>query len=111
MKIDFRTEQGCSLISISGEVDAASALTLDDTIGQAIRQQKGNILLNCLGLQYMSSAGLGVLISYLKQLDDQDRKLILFEVSEPMMNVFSILGLDSLLVMTNSQEEALSLCA
>lgn len=111
MQIQYSTEQGCALISISGEVDATSALELDRILQWAQQQEQGNVLINCQGLAYISSAGLGVIVSYIKLLQEQSRKLILFGISKPIYNIFSILGLENLLIMADSEQEALALCA
>lgn len=94
------------LIVIDGEVDASSSIHLDEALQKAFQSEAEKILVDCQGLRYISSAGLGVFMSYIQELEVTDKKLVLFNMSEKVYKVFEILGLHQLLTIVDSQEKA-----
>lgn len=93
------------IIKVNGEVDASSSIHLDNELGSAVKNEK-KILVDCHDLKYISSAGLGVFMSYIHEMEEQEIKMILFGLSEKVRNVFQILGLDQLLNMVDNKEDA-----
>jgi anti-sigma B factor antagonist len=96
-------------IEVIGELDASSSVKLDTTIQETIDNNFKKILINCYKLDYISSPGIGVFTS---RIDDQEKKqifLVLFGVNEKVLNIFQILGLEQLLYIVNSIDEAKSL--
>ena len=94
------------LIVINGEVDASSSIHLDEALQKAFQSAAEKILVDCQGLRYISSAGLGVFMSYIQELEVTDKKLVLFNMSDKVYKVFEILGLHQLLTIVDSQEKA-----
>ncbi len=94
------------LITIDGEVDASSSIHLDKAMKDALLSGLKKILVDCKDLQYISSAGLGVFISYIQEMESKQIKLVLFNMSQKVYKVFEILGLHRLLTITDSEEEA-----
>ena len=93
-------------IAIDGEVDASSSIFLDDAIGNALEEDWKKLIIDCSKLNYISSAGLGVFMSYLEEINAREIKLVIFGLNEKVHNVFQILGLDQLLAIVESEEEA-----
>ena len=92
-------------IYVIGEVDASSSIHLDESISEATSKYK-KIMVNCEQLEYISSAGLGVFMSYINDLEEKGIKLVIYGLSDKVQHVFQILGLDQLLKITKSEEEA-----
>ena len=109
MEISTLREDSFCIIVINGELDASSSILLDKAIESVVSQHETNILVDCKNLNYISSAGLGVFMSYLQDFQDKNVSLVLFGLNEKVRNVFEILGLDQLLTIVLSKEEAKSL--
>ncbi len=92
-------------IYVIGEVDASSSIYLDESISEATSQHK-KIIVNCEQLDYISSAGLGVFMSYINDMEEKEIKLVIYGLSDKVKHVFQILGLDQLLKITNNEGEA-----
>jgi anti-sigma B factor antagonist len=103
--ISAEKDNGILIIRIDGEIDASSSIHLDNELGLAINANK-KILIDCRKLDYISSAGLGVFMSYIHEMEEQKIKMILFGMSTKVKNVFQILGLDQLLKIVESMEDA-----
>lgn len=106
MKISISQEERLYIIAINGDLDASSSILLDKAIADAVSKDANNILVDCSNLNYISSAGLGVFMSYLQDFQHQNISLVLFGLNEKVLNVFQILGLDQLLTIVISKEEA-----
>lgn len=102
-------ENNYLLIAVSGEADASSSIHLDKAIREAMDENGPNILIDCTALDYISSAGLGVFMSYIEEISRKSIQFIIFGLSEKVMKVFGILGLDQLLTIKQNKEEAIAL--
>ncbi len=106
MDISTSHEDSMHIIAVNGDLDASSSIVLDRAIAEAVSANKTNIVIDCNNLNYISSAGLGVFMSYLQDFQDKNISLVLFGLNEKVKNVFEILGLDQLLTIVLSKEEA-----
>lgn len=99
-------ESGNDIIAIIGEIDASSSIELDLTIAKSVGEGFTKILVDCSALEYISSAGLGVFMSYIEEFQDKNVKMVLFGMKEKVANTFTILGLADLLHIRMSKDEA-----
>ena len=99
-------EEGADVIAIVGEIDASSSIELDLAIAKSASEGFGKILVDCAALEYISSAGLGVFMSYIEEFKDRNVHLILFGLNEKVANTFSILGLAELLHICTTKKQA-----
>ena len=104
--IDTTNENDITSLTINGDIDASSSIQLDDALGAAVNSGTSKILINCEDLNYISSAGLGVFMSYIEDINTKNIKMAIFGLNEKVRNVFDILGLDQLLIIVNSEKEA-----
>ncbi|MFM8911801.1 MAG: STAS domain-containing protein [Flammeovirgaceae bacterium] len=102
-------ENGADIVAIIGEIDASSSIELDLAIAKSVGEGYRKILVDCSALEYISSAGLGVFMSYIEELRDKNVAFVLYALKEKVLNTFSILGLADLLKIANSKEEAMKL--
>lgn len=109
MEITAITEGSNYIIQVNGDVDASSSIYVDQQIRDAIdRGETDHILIDCHGLNYISSAGLGVFMSYIAELNEKSIRMTLYGLSEKVAHVFTILGLDNLMSIVDTKETALS---
>ncbi len=99
-------EEGIDILAIIGEIDASSSIELDLTIAKSVGEGFKKILIDCSALEYISSAGLGVFMSYIEEFKDKGIQMVLFGLKEKVANTFGILGLADLLQICNNKPEA-----
>lgn len=109
MKLTSEKEYDYYIIGIDGDLDASSCIVLDKSISEAVTKGEKKIIVDCSRLSYISSAGLGVFMSYLQDFENNKISLVLFNLSEKVKSVFQILGLDQLIKIVNTKEEAKAL--
>ena len=106
IEIKKETENNYLLLSVHGEVDASSSIHLDKAVREALDDGNKQILIDCTNLNYISSAGLGVFMSYIEEINQNAIDFILFGLNEKVHKVFGILGLDQLLNIKEDKETA-----
>jgi anti-sigma B factor antagonist len=102
-------EEGADFLVLIGEIDASSSIELDLAIAKSVGEGFTKILIDCSALDYISSAGLGVFMSYIEEFKDRNIKMVLFGMNEKVANTFSILGLNELLKIGKDKEHAKNL--
>lgn len=108
MEISSYKEDNYSIIEIHGDLDASSAVQLDDEIKSIFSNNEVNLFIDCKDLNYIASAGLGVFMSYIQEIENKKINFKLFNMSEKILDVFKILGLDTLLNICDTKEEVIS---
>jgi anti-sigma B factor antagonist len=80
-------------VAISGRLDAAQAAAAQ----AALDRTSGRVVLDCSGLDYISSAGLGVLLKTQKRLMSSGGQLRLTRVNRHIRDIFQYSGFDKIL--------------
>ncbi|WP_421875002.1 STAS domain-containing protein [Marinoscillum sp.] len=106
VRIETSKENDYQLIQVYGEIDASSSIELDNALKTAAAESS-QILIDLEHLEYISSAGLGVFISYLEELKKNEVKLVIFSLKDKVLEVFEILGLQHLMNIKSNKTEAL----
>lgn len=109
VEIETKIEEQLAIITINGDIDASSSIQLDDSLNKQLENKHLNVSIDCSDLNYISSAGLGVFMSYIEEFKSNDQQFILYGLSEKVKNVFDMLGLDQLMNIVTSKEEALKI--
>ncbi|HYG03660.1 MAG TPA: STAS domain-containing protein [Chryseosolibacter sp.] len=99
-------EDGTDVLALIGEIDASSSIELDLAIAKSVGEGFTKILIDCSSLEYISSAGLGVFMSYIEEFKDKNIKMVLFGMSDKVANTFEILGLHELLQIGKDKVQA-----
>lgn len=90
LSINSKNENGVTIISIEGEITFENSAQFREKIDDECKANHFNIVIDLIGLKYMSSAGMGVLVHGLKQTRAQNGDLRLVNLSEKMHRVFLI---------------------
>jgi anti-sigma B factor antagonist len=107
LRLEKTKENQYDVLSIYGEVDASNSVILDDAIQALLAEGSKFILIDGKNLEYISSAGLGVFMSYLEEFHEQGVTLKICELSPRVYEVFRILGLDQLIPIYQVKSAAL----
>ena len=90
MTIEIKKNREATVIEIVGRLDTITAPALDKTINEDIGDAK-NLILDVKGMEYISSAGLRVLLGTQKKLQSIG-SMKLINVCEEVMEVFEMTG-------------------
>ena len=95
MTIEIKKNDQETIIEIAGRLDTITAPALDKTINEDIGDTK-NLVLDVKGMEYISSAGLRVLLSAQKKMQAIG-SMKLTGVCEDVMEVFEMTGFADIL--------------
>ena len=96
MTMEIKKNTAETIIQISGRLDTITAPTLDKTIQEEIGDTE-NLILDMKSLEYISSAGLRVLLGAQKKMQ-KNGSLKVMNVCEEVMDVFEMTGFADILV-------------
>lgn len=92
MEIIQKKSEDKLIIELNGRLDANTAGNLEQTLVPLIQAGEQYIVLNMDGLEYISSAGLRVLLMSLKLIRKNDGRLVLAGMKSFIKEVFDIAG-------------------
>jgi len=84
------------LIEINGEVDIFSCQQMKETLYNVVDKYGKDLVLDCAGLHYIDSTGLGVFVAVLKKVKQIDRGITIVNIKDSILKLFLITNLDSL---------------
>ena len=96
MTIEIKKNAEATVIEIVGRLDTITAPALDKTIREDIGDTK-NLVLDVKGMEYISSAGLRVLLGAQKMMQKIGSMKVI-NVCESVMEVFEMTGFADILV-------------
>ena len=95
MTIEIKRNAEETVIELAGRLDTITAPVLDKTVNEDIGDTK-NLVLDLKGLEYISSAGLRVLLSAQKKMQKVGTMQVI-HVCEAVMEVFEMTGFADIL--------------
>ncbi|MDR2646049.1 MAG: STAS domain-containing protein [Holosporaceae bacterium] len=107
MEIKTTTENGITILTPVARVDTSTAKVFEDGVMGAINSS--NKIAICFNeIDYISSAGLRVVLMAGKKLTSLNGKLALIDMPEKIFSVFKMSGFDKILKIYPSLEESKS---
>jgi anti-sigma B factor antagonist len=85
-----------AIISLEGAVDAHTAPQFESAVQAAIDNGKSRIIVDCEKLTYISSAGLGVFMSFVEEVREAGGDIKICGLTPKVKQPFEILGFDDL---------------
>ena len=85
-------KDGLSLISLEGYLDAHTAPKFEEAIQDEIDQKRISIIVDCSKLTYISSAGLGVFMTFIEEIREMGGDIKLCGLVPKVRHTFEILG-------------------
>ena len=95
------------VFALTGRLDAKTSETFEQQLLSAIAGGERSILVNFSQLNYISSAGLRVLLLAAKKLQESNGKIALCSLEPALKTVFDIAGFSAIFTIFVSEAEAL----
>lgn len=107
MQITVKTTNEVKVLAFEGRLDTGTSPDVQQQLTRLIEEGETKILVNLEKVDYISSAGLRVLLVVAKQLKTTDGELRICSLNEVVKEVFDISGFDMILPISASESEAL----
>ena len=108
MEIIEDKENAISIFKLNGRLDSNTSQGFEKKIFQAITDGSKHMVIDFKDLDYISSAGLRVILKATKALKREDGRIMLCSMQDYVKEVFEIAGFDSFLPIVPSIEDALN---
>lgn len=108
MEIAKKEKDGVVMVALTGRLDAPSAGDTEAELN-ALVEQETRLLIDLKGLEYISSAGLRVLLVIAKQIRKNNGKMCLCSLTETVSEVFEISGFLAIFDIAETEEEAVGM--
>ena len=107
MQISVKTANEVKVLAFEGRLDTQTSPDAQQRLTRLIEEGETKILVNLEKVDYISSAGLRVLLVVAKQLKTTDGELRICSLNEVVKEIFDISGFDMILPVSASESEAL----
>jgi anti-anti-sigma factor len=107
MQINTRTSNDVHIVAIAGSLDSTTSPEAQKSLDEVLTSAK-KVILDFSQLDYISSAGLRVLLGAAKKLRASGGKLGMFGLNQSVKEVFEISGFATILSVYQSEAEALA---
>lgn len=91
------------IVRIAGDLDATSSKNLKRTLEAQIEQNRpSTVIVDCSGLNYIDSTGLGVLVSAMKKVHEHGGKIRVTHLKPYLQKIFRVTGLTGIFEIEDS---------
>jgi anti-anti-sigma factor len=101
-------KEGLWVLNVDGYINAHTVQQFEQSLQDLLKEEKYKILLNCKGLSYINSSGLGVLMGSIDEIQEKQGFLWLCDMNETVFHIFDTLGFTHLFPVYQSEEEAMA---
>lgn len=107
MKATSSTEDGITVITAEGNIDSKTATEFERTVMPAIQGQS-QVVIDLTNVEFMSSAGLRILLVVYRQVKAKSGKVVLVGTSEDIKEVMSDTGFLGFFITVDTKAEGLA---
>lgn len=107
MEITTHKENAAIVVSVKGRIDAVTAPAYENAM-KGLLEKESVFILDFQNLEYISSAGLRVILATAKSLKAKSGRMVMAHVVGTVREVFDISGFGAIFSMYDSVDEALS---
>ncbi len=105
--IERKDNGDVTILHANGYLDAHTAPEFENALSTLIQEKRFKIVVSLEGLQYISSAGLGVFMGFIEEVRQNAGDIKISEVSPRVFKVFDLLGFPSLYEFYDSNRAAM----
>ena len=95
-----------SILKVAGFIDTSTSSTLEEIIKNYFDSSRVKIVVDLSGVEFVSSAGWGVFVAYLRKMRSKGGDIKLAAMIEKVDQVFKLMEFDSLIDAYPTVEEA-----
>jgi anti-sigma B factor antagonist len=108
LSVETRHLDEVTLLYPRGFINAHTVRLFEGELHKALSEQRFKIVVNCSGLHYIASAGLGAIMGAIEEIRGNGGDLRLTELNETVLSIFQILGFHHLYRIFPSEPEAVA---
>jgi anti-sigma B factor antagonist len=90
--IRSKVVEGAAVIYPKGHLDAHNVERFEKEMLKLLENNQFNVIVNCKELNYISSAGMGIIMGYLDEIREKGGDIKLCSVNERVYEIFDLVG-------------------
>jgi anti-sigma B factor antagonist len=106
--IERKDNNEVTVLHANGYLDAHTAPEFENALSTLLQENRFKIVVSLEGLQYISSAGLGVFMGFIEEVRQHEGDIKITQVSPRVFKVFDLLGFPSLYEFYDSTDDAIA---
>ena len=107
-QIDRSEDSGVRILALDGYLDAHTAPQFENAIHDEMQAGHQRLVVDCARLTYISSAGLGVFMSFIEELRELGGDIKLAAITPKVYQVFDVLGFPALFDILDTRPAAVA---
>ena len=108
LSLEVRTvDDDIAILSPKGFINAHTVRQFEDELSQAVGDGRVKLVINGAGLDYIASAGLGVIMGMVEDVRAKGGDIRLVELNETVTNIFEVLGFHHLCRVLQTEQQGL----
>ena len=108
LSVQEQEVNGIKVLRLEGRVDAVSSAVLEKKMNDIIQNKKNSVVLDFTKIDYLSSAGMRLLLSMTKKFKQQGGILGIFAIHEDVMEIIRMAGFEKILHIYSLEKEAVA---
>ena len=108
MDVGFNKIENVTILSIKGRADVSNASKLENACKKILERHEKEVIIDGTQLEFISSAGLRVLLKLAKEIKKNAGRLAVAHVNDLVRNIFEISGFVELFPIYDNVVKALS---
>lgn len=108
MQVEKSFSSNVMILSVSGRVDSGNAKDFEKAILPEVNDAAGGLILDGRLLEYISSAGLRVILMAAKSAQQSDTPFAVCALKHEIVELFTITGFDAIITLESTVESALT---
>jgi len=96
--------QQVKVIALSQKFNATTSHSFQETIKEVITSGIEIVLIDCQGVTFMDSSGLGALVLTFKTLQESGIKMVICSINEQVRILFELTGIDSIFTIVPNKD-------
>ena len=104
MEISQKEENGIVFLSFKGRMDGTSAPEAEQMVKNILENENTRLIFDLEFLEYLSSAGLRVILGAAKEMKRRDGKFVLCSLNAYVKEVFEVSGFGTIIPISESVE-------
>jgi anti-sigma B factor antagonist len=107
LNINVRSREQIAIVEPVGYLNAHTAKHFEEVIQKLIDQNQLRIVINCNKLDYIASAGLGVIMGFIDSIRENSGDIRMCSMNSTVHSIFDVLGFTELYSIFDSEDKAI----
>lgn len=106
--VNSSRQDSITILKLDGFLDAHTAPQFEEAIQKEVAGGRNQLVVECEKLSYISSAGLGVFMSFIEEIREAGGDIRICAVPPKVLQVFEILGFQSIFDIVETVPQAIA---